>query len=389
MIPRELSGTDREFWASLALAHTPGLGCKLGKQLLDYYGSAQEAVNDFPQWRSLKIAEKNVADNFGQEKWLQSARIEWSRAKQEGMQVLTYCHPFYPERLRQIVDPPLYLYYRGDLSLLQAPCLAVVGSRNCSSAGTRITESISAQLSASGVGIVSGLAWGIDRVAHKGALSGAGGSLAVLGTGLDLVYPARNKDLWLEMIQKGLILTEFAPGTNPEAFNFPRRNRIISGLCLGVLVTEASGNSGSLITARYALEQNREVFAVPGFPLHQSFAGCNELIRQGAVLTRSAEDILREIEPQLSQFDLGPDEEGTDTEARSWQEDKTRELELTEEESDVVGSMEEGERTHIDTLTRRLGWTSSRTSTVLLSLELKGVVIKSEGMYYALSLGKR
>jgi DNA processing protein len=298
------------------------------------------------------------------------------------MAALPYSDAHYPDRLRHIPDPPLYLYSIGDTDLLRSPCIAVVGSRTCTSSGTGITENISRELASRGICIVSGFAWGIDRVAHSSAMAEIGGTAAVLGTGLDLIYPARNKDLWQGMRSKGLILTEFSPGTRPETHNFPRRNRIISGLCLGVLVTEAARNSGSLITAQYALEQNREVFAVPGSPRRRTYSGCNALIKRGAVLTRSAEDILQEIQPMLEEW--APASERRQPEANGGEGSVPDMVDLSDAEGELVRALDPQEPLHIDTLTRILNWNSSRTSQILLSLELKGVVSRQDGMHYTL-----
>ena len=371
-----------EFWAGLRLAHTPGLGNAGCKRLLKHYGSAERAVQTPLEWVSLGITDRNVADNFRQEKWHAGAWKEWELALRENMAVLPYSDPEYPVRLRHIPNPPLHLYYAGNLRLLRGPCVAIVGSRSCSAPGKGVADSIARELSSQGICVVSGFAWGIDRIAHQSALNGLGGSAAVLGTGLDQVYPARNRELRRAMVNNGLILTAFAPGTQPEAHNFPRRNRIISGLCLGVLVVEAAKQSGSLITAQYALDQGREVFAVPGFPRQPSFAGCNALIKRGAVLTRSAEDILREIGPMLQEW--APRQPESETGSSGDREAGTPVEDLTDAEADLVQAMGTATPLHIDTLTRRLGWSSSRTSQILLGLELKGVVSRQDGMHYML-----
>ena len=374
--------SGKDFWASLMLAHTPGLGPTGCKRLLEYYGTAEHAAHSVDDWPSRAIAERNVADNFRQEKWREGAENEWELALKGNMAVITYSDPRYPDRLRHISDPPLYLYYTGNAELFHAPCIAVVGSRNYSAQGAEITGEICRKLSSRGIGVVSGFAWGIDRVAHKSALAEKGGTAAVLGTGLDLIYPSRNEDLWQSMRSNGLILTEFGPGTRPEAHHFPRRNRIISGLCLGVLVAEATKNSGSLITAQYALEQNREVFAVPGSPKQRSFAGCNDLIKRGAVLARSAEDIFREIEPMLEEWISGPEQ--TEPESDESRDAAPEIPDLSDQEQELIQAMSPGNPVHIDSLTRNLDWSSSSTSQTLLGLELKGVVSRQDGMHYTL-----
>lgn len=209
--------------------------------------------------------------------------------------VLTLADADYPQRLLQLPDPPPRLYVKGSVELLSRPALAVVGSRNATAQGMANAEAFAKALSHAGLTIVSGLALGIDSAAHRGGLAGPASSVAVLGTGADLVWPARNRALAHELAARGALVSEFALGTRPLAGNFPRRNRLISGLALGCLVVEAATDSGSLITARLAAEQGSEVFAIPG-SIHSPLAkGCHALIKQGAKLVESARDILEEL----------------------------------------------------------------------------------------------
>jgi DNA processing protein len=210
-------------------------------------------------------------------------------------QILALADPAYPRRLLQITDPPPLLYVKGRVELLNRPALAIVGSRNATAQGVANAESFAKTLSDAGLAIVSGLALGIDAAAHRGGLAGASGSIAVVGTGLDLVYPARNRPLAHELAERGALVSEFPLATQARRLNFPRRNRVISGLSLGCLVVEAAVGSGSLITARSALDQGREVFAIPG-SIHSPLAkGCHALIKQGAKLVESAADVLEEL----------------------------------------------------------------------------------------------
>ncbi|BCK86252.1 hypothetical protein MIZ01_0006 [Sideroxyarcus emersonii] len=209
--------------------------------------------------------------------------------------ILTVADVEYPRSLLNTSDPPLLLYVKGRLDLLNVPALAVVGSRNASTQGLRNAEAFSLSISDAGLCIVSGMALGIDAAAHLGGLQGSGSSIAVVGTGLDKVYPAANRELAHRLAQDGTIVSEFPLGTPPLAANFPRRNRIISGLGLGCLVVEASVQSGSLITARMALEQGRDVFAIPGSIHSPQSRGCHALIKQGAKLVECAQDILQEL----------------------------------------------------------------------------------------------
>jgi len=219
--------------------------------------------------------------------------LEW--ASQPNQHILTLADAAYPRALLEIPDPPSVLYVRGAPALLQKPGLAVVGSRNATPQGLKTAESFARTLAAQGLTIVSGLALGIDAAAHQGALQASGNTVAVIGTGADRIYPARNRDLALNIAEHGAIVSEFPLGTPAIAANFPRRNRIISGLARGVLVVEAAPESGSLITARLAAEQGREVFAIPG-SIHSVVAhGCHKLIKQGAKLVETAQDILEEF----------------------------------------------------------------------------------------------
>ncbi len=216
-------------------------------------------------------------------------------ASQPGQNIITLADAGYPPALLEIADPPSVLYVRGNPDLLHRRGLAVVGSRNATPQGTQTAESFARHLAAQGLCIVSGLALGIDAAAHRGALAAQGETVAVIGTGADRIYPARNKDLAIAIAERGAIVSEFPLGTPAVAYNFPRRNRIISGLARGVLVVEAAPESGSLITARLAAEQGREVFAIPG-SIHSPVArGCHKLIKQGAKLVETAQDILEEL----------------------------------------------------------------------------------------------
>ncbi len=233
------------------------------------------------------------------ELWREAAHREWSAAGSVAADVVLWSDPSYPERLRELPDAPVLLYAKGDLSLLRSPSIGVVGTRRCSQQGKRDAAALAGSLSASGITVVSGMARGVDSVAHKAALSLPGGTIAVLGSGIDVIYPCENRELYERIVDRGLVVSEFVPGSRAEPRNFPIRNRLISGLSLGVLVIEASPGSGSLITARCALEQNRTVYAVGGQIGEAQSMGCQELIRQGAVPVFSHIDILRDLQGML------------------------------------------------------------------------------------------
>lgn len=293
----------KEYWASLALRHCRGLGARSAARLARHFGSAYAAVQAREQWGEAGV-NKGQAAEFSTGSWRVTAREEWDRARDLSASIVLWTDPEYPALLRSIIDAPLVLYCRGDLSLLQSPGFAVVGSRKATRHGRSVAEYMARCLSACGIAIVSGMALGIDRVAHEAALARVGRSIGVLGTGIDVLYPPGNMAAFDAMERHGLLISEFAPGTIPHAGNFPIRNRIISGLSLGVLVVEAAQRSGSLITARLALEQNREVYAVPGPALDAHCLGCQDLVRQGARAVFCAEDVLRDLAEQLRPFGI-------------------------------------------------------------------------------------
>jgi len=373
-----------EYKACLSLKHARGIGPRTWKKLLDRFGSAREAIANCRSWQGCGLAGQKQVDAFWDSARQKHADAEYESALSRRMSMVLYTDPRYPDRLRQIPDPPLFLYYLGDLDLLARPGVAVVGGRNCSAYGRNAARRISEQLSFFGLTVISGCAWGIDREAHLGGLEGPGSSVAVLGTGLDLVYPGTNKDLWTLLADKGLIVTEFMPGTRPLRQNFPYRNRVISGLSLGVLVIEAAKKSGSLITARLALEQNREVFALPGPVDLTTFAGSNELIRHGAALVQGAEDILKELAPQLGHT-LSSEDMADARATAAPHAAAVKPPDLTGEESALLKALSSDGRMHIDSLVRVLTWDSSQVSRVLLNLEMRGLVRKSPGMYYSLA----
>ncbi len=301
-VPTALGALDAasraEFWAALALSHTTGIGPRNRKRLLDTFGSALEAVRHPEQWRAAGLREELI-HAFRSEKWREPARKEWNATRVLAGTVLLWTDPRYPARLRELPDAPVRLYCRGDLSLLANPCVSIVGTRLCSKDGIRSAQALAGGLAASGVTVVSGLAVGIDRQAHLAALDLPGGTIAVLGAGPDICYPKKNNELRQKIADKGLLISEYAPGTLPDPRHFPIRNRIISGLSFGVVVVEAALRSGSLITARLALEQNRTVYAVPGTIGSKYAEGCQKLIRDGAQPVFSCADILADLSPQL------------------------------------------------------------------------------------------
>jgi DNA processing protein len=279
----------------------------------------------------------------------------------------------YPVRLRQIANPPPLLFVQGDLASLNDPQLAIVGSRNPTTHGEQIAFDFSKSLARSGLIITSGLALGIDAAAHRGALAAGGITIAVAATGLDRIYPARNQELAWRIIEQGAIVSEFPVGTPILAQNFPQRNRIISGLCLGTLVVEARARSGSLMTARYALEQGREVFAVPGAINNPLVRGCHALIREGATLVECLDNILTELGPLLVRACPAV---ATASETASGN------ALLDEEYRRLLDCLGVDEPTAVDTLVGRTGLTAHSVSSMLLLLEMQGYVSSLPGGLY-------
>ncbi len=287
--------------------------------------------------------------------------------------ILSLSDPRYPALLKEIADPPPILFVRGKPSVLAQRQLAIVGSRNPSAGGKQIAQNFAQSLSRHGFTITSGLALGIDAASHQGALAAGGHTIAVAGTGLDRIYPARHRELGHQIIEQGAIVSEFAPGTPPIASNFPRRNRIISGLSLGTLVVEAAFKSGSLITARLANEQGREVFAIPGSVHNPLSQGCHALIQQGAKLTGQISDILEEFGHLSASYPNTFPAITTTTETPS---ENTLPL-IDPLLLETMGF----EPISIDTLVERSGLTAEAVSSMLLTLELQGIVASSGGLF--------
>ncbi len=299
---------------------------------------------------------------------------ELTQLERRQVAVLTYLDTQYPALLRTIPDPPPLLYLQGSLLETDRHAVAIVGTRKVSAAGRILAEELARELAVMGFTIVSGLARGVDAAAHRGALAGQGRTLAVMGCGLDRTYPADHRQLRQAIERQGAVLSELPLGAAPHSYHFPRRNRIISGLALGVVVTEATIESGSLITARLAGEQGREVFAVPGFVKADSSRGPNSLIRDGARLVESAHDVLDELRPQLDAAFRGRLDARVDA-------DEQAHVQLGSEETlvyDALGVVPQS----VDEVIRRTGLAPSRVTAVLLSLELKNCIRQLPGNEY-------
>jgi len=344
----------------LALSLTRGLGSENTRRLLREFGSPEaifsasvSSLKNFVKHDLASSISKGIDDE------VLSATLVW--LEDNNNHIVTLADSEYPQALLNIPDPPILIYVKGRLDLLNKTAMAVVGSRNATPQGTSNAEAFSRSLSNEGLCIISGLAHGIDSAAHRGALQGKGSSIAIVGTGLDKVYPAANRDLAHELAQHGALISEFPIGTPPLAANFPRRNRLISGLSLGCLVVEASLQSGSLITARLALEQGRDVFAIPGSIHAPQSKGCHALLKQGAKLVETARDILEELDMSPNAL-VHP---------------------IDSEDSEVALFEHLGfDPVDMETLSARSGLTVSQLSAMLLTLELDGRICALPGGLY-------
>ncbi len=360
---------DIFYW--LALSLTPGLGSVLIKRLLDRFRTP-EAVFRAPVKELLGIEGlgEKVAGEIKKGPLKKMVERELSLLGKVGGRIITLKDDDYPKRLNDIYDPPALLYVRGGLRREDGLAVAIVGSRKTAPYGRWITEKIGEDLARHGVTVVSGMARGIDSVAHKGAIQGGGRTIAVLGCGVDVIYPSENRSLFHQIIEHGAVLSEFPMGSPPESGHFPKRNRIISGLSMGVVIVQASAESGSLITAGYALEQGRDVFAVPGNVGAEGSRGTNRLIKDGAKLVESSEDILEEILPQWRR------EEGVAQKREAPAPD------LTEDEETLYKLLGETPL-HIDGIIRECQLDPGKVSGLLLNLELKGLISQWPGKCFS------
>jgi len=361
----------------LRLAAVPGIGSQTQRQLLSAFGLPEEIfAASGSSLRSVIGADLAIALHAHDSSAEIEAAFAW--ADEPGNRLLTLADPDYPRALLDTQDPPILLYAKGCIEHLNRPAIALVGSRNATRQGEENAEAFAEVLSKAGLGIVSGMALGIDAAAHRGGLKGPGSTIAVIGTGIDRIYPARNALLARQIAERGVILSEFALGMPPLQHNFPRRNRIIAGLAKGCLVVEAAERSGSLITARLAAEAGREVFAIPG-SIHSPVAkGCHKLIKQGAKLVESAQDILEELRLDLpSNKKLSP----AGAPENDANENTTLPLEVNGNEGKILAAMA-FDPVSIDTLADRTGLTADILLAMLLPLELEGRVAQVPGGLY-------
>jgi DNA processing protein len=364
----------------LRLCRTDTIGPITFFAMLRRFGSARAALEAVPQLARRSERSANVTPATRA-----AAEAELAALHRIGGRLVCWGEPYYPGGLAAIEDAPPILTALGQIELLVRPIVAVVGARNASANGRRFSRDLAASLGQNGIVVVSGLARGIDAAAHLGALET--GSVAVVAGGVDIVYPEENRGLHEALARRGAIVAELPLGTEPQARHFPRRNRIISGMALGVVVVEAAARSGSLITARFALEQGREVFAVPGSPLDPRSRGCNDLLRHGATLTESAEDVLSQLRPGLERAPLpspsSPLSAPSPT-AASWP--PAGAVETIEDDAPIELILERLGPTPVavDELVRQCHLSAAVVATLLLELELAGRVERHPGNFVSL-----
>ncbi len=345
------------------------LGPRRIDALIEHYGSAKEAWKA-PAGELLQLLGlQDPVSKFEQEKSGIEPEKEWEKLIKQKVFCVSPASPGYPRLLKELHFPPPLLYYRGNLDRIDKPAVAIVGSRRCTFYGQEVAHRLAVELAAAGVSVISGMALGIDTAAHRGTLENSGYTAAVLGCGVDQCYPPKNADLMQLIIAEGVVISEYPVGTEPLPFHFPQRNRVISGLSLGTVVVEATAKSGALITANYALEQNREVFAVPGNVGSPYSRGSHRLIKEGARLVESASDILEEL-----CFQTATEEQLTLAGAGLLPE-------LTAIEKKLLDLIPY-QPMHIDNIIQQSGVKASETSALLLSLELKKLIRQSPGKYF-------
>ncbi len=372
-VPETLSDAERLAW--LRLIRSENVGPITFRGLIARFGDAVEALEALPELarrggraRRIRIASDEEAER------------ELEALAAAGGRYLALAEPGYPPALAALDDAPPLIAVKGEAALLNRKAVAMVGARNASANGRRLARDLARELGAAGYLVVSGLARGIDAAAHQGALES--GTAAVVAGGIDVAYPPENEALQAEIAERGVLVSEMPPGLSPQARHFPRRNRLVSGLSLGVLVVEAARRSGSLITARMALEQGREVFAVPGSPLDPRARGCNHLLRQNATLVESADDVLEVLEGMIRPPDLPPAVSGFETPAGPAAAE-TGGAEARDQIAELLGPVPVA----VDELVRQCHLSPALVATVLLELELAGRAERHPGNRFAMIAG--
>ena len=373
---------EATYW--LALSLTPGLGPARIKKLVDHFGTAEGVFRATLTELEAMGMQAVSAQSLATGKALELAQQECMKAAEAGARIIALSDPEYPSRLKEIYDPPVILFVKGRVEVLSEPGIAMVGTRHPTPYGTGMAERLSTDLAARGLVIISGLARGIDTASHRGAIAGKGKTVAVLGTGIDVMYPKENTRLTEQIVALGgALITEFPVGTSPVPQNFPIRNRIISGMSAGVLVVEAAEYSGTRITSRLALEQNRDVYAVPGNVTNKGSWGPNTLIKQGAKLVATWEDVWEELPADIQAALSSPQNESPEAGTASLFPDEVG----SPHEKRILKLLKADESTHIDQLVELLEdeVSPSEIFAALFELELNGKVRQLPGKNFVKS----
>ncbi len=353
------------YWIALRL--TCGIGNVNYKNLINHFGTPEKIFHaDAAELRKVEGISARARESVLKFKHSHVIDMELDLITAEKIEIVTLNSPNYPENLKNIYDPPPFLYVKGKLNKQDCNAIAVVGSRRASEYGIKVTEEISRALALRDITIISGMARGIDSQAHEAALACGGRTIAVLGCGVDVVYPPENRKLYGAIVSNGAVISEYPMGTEPNSYNFPARNRIISGLSIGVLVAEASLKSGSLITARLALDQGRDVFAVPGNIFSLKSKGSNSLLKSGAQLVEGADDIIESMHFKVNAYKKAEEEEN----------EKAGNLSM---EAQTIYKLLQKESAQIDEIILKSRLSSSQVSSVLLELELNGFIKQLPG----------
>jgi DNA processing protein len=361
--------SEHALW--LALTRIKGLGCISFKKLASHFADPTQALSaTAAELSAIEGIDRNVVDGLLAFTQWDEVEQEVQRASQAGVKIIPFGSGIYPARLRSIADPPPCLYVKGEIRQEDDKAVAVIGTRSASHYGRRVARDLCRGLASLGFTVISGMARGIDGVAHDAALNSGGRTIAVLGSGVDRAYPPEHQKLYHRISENGAVISELPLGAAPLAFNFPARNRLISGLSAGVVVVEATEKSGSLITAAVALEQGREVFAVPGEVGSSRSRGGHRLIRQGAKLVENVDDILEEIAPQL----VAPNRQSAAL--------RTLPVDAQPETRKIFDLLQE-RSLHIDEVIEASGFSTSRVSQILLELELQGFLRQLPGNRYS------
>lgn len=377
-----MSTSTDAYW--LALRRVRGVGARVARVLLEKFGDAPEIFQLGEEQLVAAGVYRPTAKNIVQFAQFEELDKELCELARLGGSLIRWSDDNYPAGLRQIPDPPTFLYLRGVMPAGERDCVAIVGARAASDAGRHMAHRLALELAAKGITVVSGLARGIDAEAHRGALEANGRTIAVLGCGIDIIYPPEHRKLADSMVSgNGALISELSLGKQPVPENFPVRNRLIAGLSLGVVIVEAADKSGSLITARLALEQDRQVFAVPGSPLTGKSRGSNRLLKEGAKLVECVEDVIEELAPQLAGVRARGAAAPEAVRIRPAAQDLAR-IEGKYAQT-VIEHLSPVERIHIDSIVESSGLNAQTVLGVLLELELIGIVTQHPGKLFSLA----